>query len=1055
MISVAKLIEELGYDDSPNFLAGEALERAPSFAHVFRRAAQRCGLAGVYSLREDASRPDGTLVPVVYVCEAESEDAARQVHRHVWNQNVVPFLIVRTPQDVRVYSGFGYREAGDTARRSASRVLDDAVTAHEIVTKLVPSFHADHIDDGTLWREQGRHVTPDMRVDWRLLGNLERLGQVLRDEMGLDAHVAHALIGKYVYLRYLRDRRILSDERLEEFKINERSVFSRYARLSALRSLVEQLDDWINGSVFDIPWTQGVRAEHVKQVAGAFFGDNPRTGQLNLVEDYDFSFIPIETLSVVYEQFLHSQGKAKDEGAYYTPIPLVNFILDELDARAPLKKGMRVLDPSCGSGAFLVQCYRRLIERVLAKRSGSRIRPVELRKLLQDHIFGIDRDEDACQVTELSLTLTLLDYVQPPDLTNTNFKLPVLRGTNVFGGPDEDFFNPESQFHQKMGKDGFDWVVGNPPWTELSKDKPRPEDTFATDWKATNEDECPTGGNQVAELFAWKVTEHVHRHGHIGLLLPAMTLFKDESKSFRKAFFRELEVNTVVNFANMAYVLFAGRSEVPAAAFFYQLRCDEHQENRQAQRVLTFAPLVVNQESNRPLRFNRKQDTWSVVVNGSEIREVDIADAIKGDALTWKLAMWGSHRDRRLLESVVDRFPSLAEEEENRKLTILEGFQLRDRRHKDEKVFVQELVDKDELMTRAVRQYGRVFRFPPAVLRPISRTRAYLRTRGGKKPLAVCRPPHVIVQASRNYSVFSEEFIVVPPRQIGIAGAKEQSDFLKVLSLYLSSDFAQYHQFVMAPQWGVFVSVSTLDTLTALPVPLSNLSDAELSKWLGLHAQLLQASPTKPKTPAKSKARKAPSAQQRFLFDAEELEDPLSQLIRELNDSVYDLLDLRETERMLVEDFVHIKRFANKGKVAQEAAGIPIPNELEQYAKTLQAELDGFFEDNQKLRHKVCVQYDERSRTAMAEVELLRNHRGPLRVKVERAGESASADFDRARRQMRQKRSQWLYFERNLRLYEGSRVFLLKPLQRLHWLRSQALLDADTIIAETVAGRGA
>ncbi len=1050
MISVAKLIRELGYDDSPNFLRGEALGQSPSFAHVFRRAEEHCGLAGVYALRQDTSRLDGGLVPVVYICEAESEEAARQVHRRVWNQNAVPFLIVRTPQNVRVYSGFGYREAADTSKRTASRVLHEAVTAHEIA----PSFHADHIDDGTLWREKGEHVTPNMRVDWRLLEKLERLGGMLRDDMRLDPHAAHALIGKYVYLRYLRDREILSDQRLGEFGIDERSVFSRYARLNALQSLVEQVDDWLNGSVFDVPWAEGVKAEHVKQVAGAFFGDDPRTGQLNLFEDYDFSYIPIETLSVVYEQFLHSQGIAKAAGAYYTPIPLVNFILDELDSRHPLKKGMRVLDPSCGSGAFLVQCYRRLIEKELAKRRGSKIRPVELRELLQDHIFGIDRDEDACQVTELSLTLTLLDYVHPPDLGKSTFKLPVLRGVNVFGGRDEDFFNPDSQFHQKMGEEGFDWIVGNPPWTEFSTENPRPEDGFATAWKAENGDEYPTGGNQVAELFAWKVTEHVHSRGNIGLLLPAMTLFKDESASFRKAFFRDLKVHSVVNFANMAYVLFAGRSEVPAAAFLYQRRRDREHENGQAERILTFAPLVMNQESNRSPRFNRKQDTWSVVVNGGEIREVGIADAVKGDALTWKLAMWGSHRDRRLLESVADRFSSLAEEQESRKLTILQGFELRDRRHKDKKVFVRELVGEDELVAKAVRQYGRVFKFPPGVLRSISKNRAYLRIRGGRKPLEICRPPHVVVQASRNYSVFSGEFIVVPPRQIGIAGAEEQYDFLKVLSLYLSSDFARYHQFVMAPQWGVFVSVSTLDALKALPVPISNLSEVELSKWLDLHARLVQASPTKPNSPARPKTRNTSSVRQRFLFDAKEPEDPLSPLIRELNDSVYHLLGLRETERMLVEDFVHIKRFANKGKVAQEAAGIPTSNELERYAKVLKSELDGFFENDPNLRHRVSVQYDERSRTGMVEVELLRNHQGRLRVKVERADASTSADFERARQQMRERRSQWLYFERNLRLYEESRVFLMKPLQRIHWLRSQALLDADTIIAERVAGGG-
>lgn len=1052
MISVTDLIEDLGYRGSPNFLTGRALTQAPSFAHVFRRAEQHCGLAGVYTLRQDTSDPGGSLVPVVYVCEAESEAAAREIHRHVWNQDVVPFVIVRTPQNVRVYSGFGYREGGATPRRSASRILNEAVTAHEIGEKLVASFHAERIDDGTLWREKGKHVTPDMRVDWRLLENLERLGRVLRDDMGLDPHVAHALIGKYVYLRYLRDRGILSDQRLDEFEIDERLVFTRFAQLGALRSLVEQLDGWLNGSVFDIPWTKGVRAEHVKEVAGAFFGDDPRTGQLNLFEDYDFSYIPIETLSVVYQQFLHSQGQGKDAGAYYTPIPLVNFILDELDSRFPLKKGMRVLDPSCGSGAFLVQCYRRIVEKELAKKKDARIRPVELRTLLQDHIFGIDRDEDACQVTELSLILTLLDYVHPPDLTKTNFKLPVLRGANVFGGPNEDFFNTNSQFHRKMGEEGFDWVVGNPPWTEFSTEKPRPEDTFVAAWKADNQEEYPTGGNQVAELFAWKVTEHIHSRGNIGLLLPAMTLFKSESKSFRKAFFRDLKVHSVANFANMAYVLFAGRSEVPAAALFYQLR--DGDDHDQSAPILTFAPLVMNQESNRPPGFNKKLDTWSVVVNGSEMREVGLAEAIKGDSLTWKLAMWGSHRDRRLLKFMSERFPCLADEQRKRELKILAGSELRDRRHKEDKVFVKELVDKDELAVAEVRKYGRIFKFPSAVLRSIPRNRAYVRTRGGQKPLAVCRPPHVIVHASRNFAVFSDQFIFVPPRQIGIGGPTDQASFLKVLSLYLSSEFAFYHQFLNAPQWGISMNRANRETLEIIPVPCTDLSQNELSDWLDLHSRLVHASPTRPKKPLPSRARKPSPDQLRLPFDTNEPHAPLSELICELNDRVYRLLGLRDTERMLVEDFVYFKRFANKGKVAEGAAGVPDPGELEQYARVLKSELDEFFEDNPNLRHKVVVQHDERSRTGMVEVELLRDHRGPLPVKVERADASTSADFERARRQVREKRSQWLYFERNLRIYEGSRVFLMKPLQRLHWLRSQALLDADTIIAETLTGGG-
>ena len=138
MISVAELIDELGYEGSPNFVTGAELGRVPGYGHIFRRAQQRrkdgeksCGLQGVYTLRprssEDLSLGEGSLTPVVYVCEAASEADADQVHRLVWNQDVVPFLIVCTPQNIRVYSGFGYREDENAKKRSASRILKEAI----------------------------------------------------------------------------------------------------------------------------------------------------------------------------------------------------------------------------------------------------------------------------------------------------------------------------------------------------------------------------------------------------------------------------------------------------------------------------------------------------------------------------------------------------------------------------------------------------------------------------------------------------------------------------------------------------------------------------------------------------------------------------------------------------------------------------------------------------------------------------------------------------------------------------------------------------------------
>jgi hypothetical protein len=80
----------------------------PQYAQVFRRAFRECGVRGVYLLRDDAEE---AAAPAIYVAEADSESTADEIHRKVWNQSIVPFLLVCTPTDVRLYSGFRYRPA--------------------------------------------------------------------------------------------------------------------------------------------------------------------------------------------------------------------------------------------------------------------------------------------------------------------------------------------------------------------------------------------------------------------------------------------------------------------------------------------------------------------------------------------------------------------------------------------------------------------------------------------------------------------------------------------------------------------------------------------------------------------------------------------------------------------------------------------------------------------------------------------------------------------------------------------------------------------------------
>lgn len=1040
-MELKELLATLEYDRSPNFLVAERLAEDRDNAHIYRKASEECGLYGVYALRGSLFGRAQADIPVVYLCRAESEQEADAIHRKVWNQNVAPFVLVASPRNIRLYSGFKYgRPNRQLLAGEESGVLSTLTTFNEVASTL-KAFRAECVDTGALWKEWGTAVTPESRVDWKLLQNLEQLDRWLVGSGIEDRSLSHSIIGKFVYLRYLKDRQILSDRKLEEWNLAPADVFSRGVSVESFVTLVDRLDDWLNGSVFPITNSKirQLGVHRLRQVAAVFSGDTVY-GQLHLdFEAYDFSFIPIETLSVIYEQFLHAAGhesgqsEGRRRGAYYTPVPLVNFMLDQMDVRKPLQPGMRVLDPACGSGVFLVQCYRRLIEQQVRKCNNARPKPVELRDLLTEHIFGIDRDSDACQIAELSLILTLLDYVKPPDLTQTRFKLPVLSGKNIF---QSDAFDDASDWSKAFSRHPFDWVVGNPPWIELHSERVEALDRPVFKWIGRYKNQRPTGGNQVAEAFAWRACEWTSRESLIGLLLPAMTFFKYESKSFRKAFFERTDVWSVANLANLAEVLFAGRSRVPAAALFYSCRAAED-ERPHPEAVEVYSPFVANQVVHDPGRPGRRVEIWSMVVNASEIQDVRYSDILTGDELPWKIASWGTPFDKRLLDSVSHRFPMIGDLEENGVLFLSEGLQLRAKPERNTGEVLEphpDLAGKPILDMDSLKKRRYLFRLPQESIVRVSKENTYVRKGRFALPLSVSEPPHVLVGASRSFGVYHERFLIVPPRQIGVASADKNQSFLKALALYLNSDFAIYHQFFASPQFGVQRVVSTLRALRCLPVPFQHDNAESLAPWLALHQMALA----------------LPENDSRFFEsdNEERFNRELAAVLNELNDITSEALGLDSRQRAAVHDLVHIRLWLNDGKVGTAATQAPTGAELQAYATTLQSELDGFLGEDVAVRHRVEVCTDAHS--GIVEIELMRDTQQRQPIRILKAGDSSALQFEEARRLLREKRSQWVYFDRNLRIYEGTTTYLFKPLRRMHWAESQAMMDAGEVIAETL-----
>ncbi|MFZ0035247.1 MAG: DNA methyltransferase, partial [Sedimentisphaerales bacterium] len=344
--------------------------------------------------------------------------------------------------------------------------------------------------------------------------------------IALSAHeinfAVQRTIDRIIFLRMCEDRGIELYGQLQTISNGSRT----YPRLC---EIFEKADHKYNSGLFYFHKERG-RPE------------NPDELTLNLVIDdaplkyilhslyyplcpYEFSVLPVEILGNVYEQFLGSvirvsSGRRtkvepkpevkKAGGIYYTPDYIVAYIvkntvgkLCENKTQKDISK-LKILDPACGSGSFLLGAYTYLLnyhrdwyvennpknytKQIYQGRGGLWFLTIaEKKKILLNNIFGVDIDSQAVEVTKLSLLLKVLEGESQetlpfreralPDLGNNIKCGNSLIGPDFFDNPDIDSSDDELQqkinafdwkkeFPQifKTKNLGFDAVIGNPPY---------------------------------------------------------------------------------------------------------------------------------------------------------------------------------------------------------------------------------------------------------------------------------------------------------------------------------------------------------------------------------------------------------------------------------------------------------------------------------------------------------------------------------------------------------------------------------------------------------------
>ena len=1066
MLSLNELLDELGYDGR---LSHYFLTDAPpdiGVAHLFRASREagvqgKSKINGIYVIETRPASKKATVLfyPVVYVAEAINKHEARQLHRKLWNLNYAPFLLVLLPHQIRTYTGFNYSEESED-----DGLLDIAKNRTEL-HKLLTCLTSDAIDSGRVWKsEYGKQLNPDCRVDERLLKNLRELGRVLQDD-GLSDEVAHALIGKYVYLSYLRDRNILSDSWLNQQEIAPSNIFTHHASISNLQTLVEALEGQTNGRIFPIDFEheKTLKDEHVAWVASIFHGDEfkdvPRkVQQLYLpFKAYDFEYIPVETFSAIYEQFIYER---KEKGAIYTPEVLADYLLSEVEAIKPLIQEMKILDPACGSGVFLVLAYRRLIEKVLQDSKKEKLHPEKLCNILLGSIYGVEREQDACYITEFSLILTLLHYSEPRELEKLNFKLPDLHNTQVFHCDFFDLDGKESKITLWQKGLTFDWIVGNPPWIRSSKE---PRDKFVHAWIQKHASEYPVGNNSVAEAFSWLVTKLLALDGVIGLVLKATSLFNAESRNYRQAFFAQQEVLHITNFSNLRSVLFAGRATFPAVTFVYR----EINTKRNKSDIIHYSPFSVNQLSGG----NKKP--WVLTISENEIQAISAVEAEKGDASLWKLALWGTHLDKRAIECIRYMLPMTLKEWCRKKgWHLQEGSQLRHKNSHEKLKHIPDLEKTDYFNTQLMKKSFLRFSIYDNALSKIPPERCYLRKQGGEKGLNVTQAPHIIISPSwQQYITYSERDFVVPPRQIGISAPLKEANYLKALCVYLNSSIAGYSLFFHVQEWGIFRQAKRVTTSEVRKIPIPEFTEGQAEKLAKFHDSLVEIEKEEMLNFVSELLRndqaglmfegthsidkifehkdllQLTAAQKKkvknFVLDLQE------QLQQKIDEMIFSFFDFPEDICLLSVDFFRVRLPLDTPSAVQGVTRKPSKQELLAYIRTLRDTLDDFVMG--EAHHRVTLTCSNELIECVVKIT-----KEDLPIPVDKDsimdGDVTTAKLlTELSNNLQKQISQWIYIQRGLRLFDGTEIYIYKTPRLIDWTQTQALVDANDIIGEALS----
>ncbi len=364
------------------------------------------------------------------------------------------------------------------------------------------------------------------------------------DEETID-EIVQRIIDRLIFIRKTEDMQI-EDRILDQITRRE----DKYT-YGEVKKLFEKFNDDYNSKLFGESFGDkhecdmiDISNNVIRKVIKGFYV--PTKGKI----EYNFAVIDADILGNIYEQYLSFilkkagkgaklvGGKAhrKEQGIYYTPTYIVDYIvrntLGEMLKNGKNPDDIKILDPACGSGSFLLKAFDYLdnyYNKKFGKEKQATLENIEdglftrRIKILKNNIFGVDLDTKAVEIAQLNLLLKIAEKRGRLPTLKENIKC----GNSLISSDEvsDRAFKWEKEFAEISKNGGFDIVIENPPYgAELNEaDKHYLKKEYKED---------KTGN--TAAFFILKSLSLLREGGYMGLIVPKQLTYISSWDAIRK-----------------------------------------------------------------------------------------------------------------------------------------------------------------------------------------------------------------------------------------------------------------------------------------------------------------------------------------------------------------------------------------------------------------------------------------------------------------------------------------------------------------------------------------